>query len=329
MQSLNRILIYLAHILNKNKFLILLPQKLTTFMKYLTLFSSLFILFAACTSKNKNYDASGMFEATEVIVSAEATGKILALNIIEGQKVEAFEPLGLIDTTQLYLQKVQLLQSKSQVGTRKQNIDTQLASLEEQLAYQQREKTRIEKLIAAKAGNTKQLDDINAQIAIIKKQIAATKENLEKNNQGVSDNTGLVEAQIAAIDDQLLKSHIKSPISGTVLVKYAEAGEVTAMGRPLFKVADLENIYLRAYITSAQLTQIKLGQQVKVFSDFGEKERREYNGTITWISSEAEFTPKTIQTKDERANLVYAIKILVQNDSYLKIGMYGDVKFEL
>jgi len=298
-------------------------------MKYLALFSSLALLFAACFSKNKNYDASGMFEATEVIVSAEANGKILVLNIIEGQKVEAFEPLGLIDTTQLYLQKVQLLQSKNQVGTRKQNVDTQLASLEEQLAYQQREKTRIEKLIAAKAGNTKQLDDINAQIAIIKKQIAATKENLEKNNQGVSDNTSLVEAQIAAIDDQLLKSRIKSPISGTVLVKYAKAGEVTTMGRPLFKVADLEHIYLRAYITSAQLTQIKLGQQVKVFSDFGEKERREYDGIITWISSEAEFTPKTIQTKDERANLVYAIKILVQNDGYLKIGMYGDVRFGL
>jgi len=295
-------------------------------MKYLSLFSGLLILFAACTSKNKHYDASGMFEATEVIVSAEATGKILTLNIIEGQRVEAFEPLGLIDTTQLYLQKVQLLQTKSQVGTRKQNVDTQLASLEEQLAYQEREKTRIEKLIAAKAGNTKQLDDINAQIAIIKKQIAAHRENLEKNNQGVFDNTGFIAAQIAAINDQLLKAHIKSPISGTVLVKYAEAGEVTAMGRPLFKVADLENIYLRAYITSAQLTQIKLGQQVKVFSDFGEKERREYTGAITWISSEAEFTPKTIQTKDERANLVYAIKISVQNDGYLKIGMYGDLR---
>ena len=295
-------------------------------MKYLAFFSSLALLLTACFSKNKNYDASGMFEATEVIVSAEATGKILSLNITEGQKVEAYQILGLIDTTQLYLQKIQLLQSKNQVNTRKQNVDTQLASLKEQLAYQQREKTRIEKLIVAKAGNTKQLDDINAQIAIIQRQIAAAKENLEKNNQGVSDNTGLVAAQIAAINDQLSKAHIKSPISGTILVKYAQAGEVTAMGRPLFKVADLEHVYLRAYITSAQLTQIELGQQVKVFSDFGEKERREYDGIITWISSEAEFTPKTIQTKDERANLVYAIKILVKNDGYLKIGMYGDVK---
>jgi len=295
-------------------------------MKYLPFFAYFFFLFSACLSKNKNYDASGMFEATEVFVSAEITGKILTLHIIEGQKIEAFEPLGLIDTTQLYLQKVQLLQSKKQVGAKKQDVAMQLASLEEQLAYQQREKTRVENLIAAKAGNTKQLDDIIAQIAIIEKQIAAAKDNLLKNNQGVSDNAGFVDAQIAAINDMLSKAYIKSPISGTVLVKYAEAGEVTAAGRPLFKVADLEKLYLRAYITSAQLTQIKLNQPVKVYSDFGEKERREYEGIITWIAAEAEFTPKTIQTKDERANLVYAIKILVKNDGYLKIGMYGDVR---
>jgi HlyD family secretion protein len=294
--------------------------------QYLSAFVCFVLLFSACTSKNKIYDASGMFEATEVIVSAETNGKILILNIIEGQKVEAFEQLGLIDTTQLYLQKVQLLQSKKQVGTRKQDVNTQLAALEEQLAYQQREKIRVEKLIAAKAGNTKLLDDINAQIAILEKQIAAAKDSFEKNNQGVFDNTGFVDAQIAAINDMLSKAYIKSPISGTILVKYAEAGEVTAAGRPLFKVADLEHIYLRAYITSAQLTQIQLNQPVKVYSDFGEKERREYEGVITWISAEAEFTPKTIQTKEERANLVYAIKILVKNDGYLKIGMYGDVK---
>jgi HlyD family secretion protein len=295
-------------------------------MKCSTLFFSLIFFLTACSSKNKNYDASGMFDATEIIVSAATTGQIVAMNILEGKTIDPFEILGIIDTTQLYLQKVQLLQSKKQVGAKKQDVNTQLASLEEQLAYQQREKIRIEKLIAAQAGNSKQLDDINAQIAIIEKQIAAAKDNLLKNNQGVSDNTGLVEAQIAAINDQLSKAYIKSPISGTVLVKFAEVGELTAVGRPIFKVADLENIYLRAYISAAQLTQIKLNQQVKVFSDFGEKERREYGGTITWISSEAEFTPKTIQTKDERANLVYAIKILVKNDGYLKIGMYGEVK---
>jgi HlyD family secretion protein len=295
-------------------------------MKFKIFFLSLILALSACSSKNKNYDASGMFEATEVIVSAETTGKIISLNILEGQKVESFERLGLIDTTQLHLQKVQLLQSKKQVGTRKQNVNTQLASLEEQLAYQQREKTRVEKLIAAKAGNTKQLDDIAAQIAIIEKQIVATKDNLMKNNQGVSDNTGFVDAQIAAINDMLSKSYIKSPIAGTILVKYAEAGEFTATGRPLYKVADVENLYLRAYVTSSQLTQIKLDQPVKVYSDFGDKERREYEGVITWIASEAEFTPKTIQTKDERANLVYAIKILVKNDGLLKIGMYGEIK---
>jgi len=285
-------------------------------------------LFAACSSGKKNYDASGMFETTEIIVAAEANGKILTLNIQEGQIVNSSEILGFIDTTQLFLQKIQLLQGKKQVGTRKQNVPAQLASLEEQLAYQQREKVRIEKLIAAKAGNTKQLDDINAQIIIIEKQIAATKDNLEKNNQSVTDNYGVIDAQIDAINDQLSKSYIKSPIAGTILIKFAEMGELTAIGRPLFKVADLEHIYLRAYITSSQLTQIKLNQQVKVYSDFGEKERREYTGTITWIASEAEFTPKTIQTKEERANLVYAIKILVKNDGFLKIGMYGEVRFE-
>jgi HlyD family secretion protein len=295
-------------------------------MKHLPVLACFVLLFTVCSPTNKNYDASGMFEATEVIVSAETTGKILTLSIIEGQKVNALELLGLIDTTQLYLQKVQLLQSKKQVGARKQDVNTQLASLEEQLAYQQREKIRVEKLIAAKAGNTKLLDDINAQIAIIEKQIAAAKDNMLKNNQGVSDNAGLVDAQIAAINDMLSKASIKSPIAGTVLVKFAEAGEVTAMGRPLFKVADLERLYLRAYITSAQLTQVKLQQPVKVYSDFGVKERREYEGIISWISAEAEFTPKTIQTKDERANLVYAIKILVKNDGYLKIGMYGEAR---
>jgi HlyD family secretion protein len=296
-------------------------------MKYFTSMACLILLITACTFYHKNFDASGMFEATEVIVSAEANGKILELNVTEGQFVNHSQLLGIVDTTQLYLQKVQLQQSKKQTSVRKQDVATQLASLEEQLAYQIREKNRVEKLIEAKAGNTKLLDDIIAQITIIKKQIAALKENLEKNNQSVTENTGLIDAQIDAINDMLAKAYIKSPIAGTVLVKYAEAGEVTAMGRPLFKVADVEYPFLRAYVTSAQLTQIQLNQSVKVYSDFGEKARREYEGTISWITAEAEFTPKTIQTKDERANLVYAIKILVKNDGYLKIGMYGEVKF--
>ena len=295
-------------------------------MKSIPFFLSLFLFLTACNSNHKSYDASGMFEATEIIVSAEATGKILVLNITEGQKVEPFISLGFIDTTQLYLQKLQLLQSKKQLGTRKQDVATQLAALEEQLVYQQNEKNRIEKLIFANAGNTKMLDDIMAQIAIIEKQIAAAKENLEKNNMGVSDNIELINTQIDAINDQLSKAYIKAPVSGTVLIKYAEVGEVTTMGRPLFKIANTEHLYLRAYISSAQLTQIQLNQQVTVFSDFGVKECREYKGIITWIASEAEFTPKTIQIKEERENLVYAIKILVKNDGYLKMGMYGEVK---
>ena len=295
-------------------------------MKNFSIIICLFCLFTSCTFNHKNFDASGMFEATEIIVSAETNGKILTLNITEGLWINPSQLIGFIDTTQLHLQKIQLLQNRKQIGAKRQNVDTQLASLEEQLAYQKREKLRVERLIEAKAGNAKLLDDISAQIVIIQKQIAAMKENLEKNNQGVTDNTSFIDAQIDAINDQLSKAYIKSPITGTVLLKYAEAGEITTMGKPLFKVADLEHLYLRAYISSSQLTQIQLNQQVKVYTDFGEKERREYNGVITWISSEAEFTPKTIQTKDERANLVYAIKILVQNDGYLKIGMYGDIK---
>jgi HlyD family secretion protein len=296
-------------------------------MKLLNFLLNFVLLCMACSSNHKSYDASGMFEATEIIVSAETTGKIIALDIIEGQSVETMQLLGIIDTTQLYLQKVQLQQSKKQADTRKQNVDTQLAALEEQLSYQQREKIRVEKLIVAKVGNAKQLDDMNAQIVIIQKQIAAVKDNLEKNNQGVFDNTRLIDVQIDAINDQLVKSYITSPISGTILVKYAETGEVTSVGGPLFKVADLEYLYLRAYVTSSQLTQIQLNQRIRVFSDFGETDRREYEGIITWIASEAEFTPKTIQTKEERVNLVYAIKILVKNDGLLKIGMYGEIEF--
>jgi len=286
------------------------------------------VILASCSRNHKDYDASGMFEATEIIVSAEATGKIIQWDITEGQQVTAGQTLGLIDTAQLYFSKLQILQNKSQTATRKQNIIVQLAAIQEQINYQENEKQRLQRLIQANAANTKQLDDIDAQIAVLQKQYAAQRENLEKSNQAVSDNVSLFDTQLEQINDQLMKSWIKSPIQGTVLVKYTEYGEVAVVGKPLFKVANLDSLYLRAYVTSAQLTELKLGQQVTVMSDFGERGTRNYEGIITWISTSAEFTPKTIQTKDERANLVYAIKILVKNDGYLKIGMYGDVKFK-
>ena len=293
------------------------------------LFITVSIIFLAVSCKNGNtdFDASGIFEATEIIVSSEANGKLLQFNAKEGQHVAAGEKLGYVDTVQLHLKRLQLLQSAKSVGSRQLDTSKQIAAIQEQITSLKREKERTEKLIAANAANTKQLDDINSSIAVLERQLAAQQETLESNNRSISEQSSSVGIQVAQIDDQITKSYIVSPITGTVLVKYAEQGEFTSTGKPLFKVADIENLLLRAYITSGQLTQLKIGQKVKVFADYQEKERREYEGTITWISDKSEFTPKTIQTRDERANLVYAIKIAVKNDGMIKIGMYGDVKF--
>ncbi len=288
---------------------------------------SIIFLAASCKNGNTDFDASGIFEATEIIVSSEANGKILQLKIQEGQYVIAGGKLGYVDTTQLHLSRLQLLKNVKSVDSRQLNISKQIAAIQEQLASLQREKERTERLIAANAANTKQLDDINTNIAVLERQLAAQQETLESNNRSISEQSSSVEIQVAQIEDQIAKSRITSPITGTVLVKYAEQGEFTVMGKPLFKVADIEELLLRAYITSGQLTELKTGQKVTVFVDYQEKERREYEGIITWISDKSEFTPKTIQTRDERANLVYAIKIAVKNDGLIKIGMYGDVKF--
>lgn len=285
------------------------------------------VLLVACSNQSETSDASGSFEATEIVVSAEANGKLLELNFEEGQVVNDGELLGKIDSTQLYLKRLQLLSNVSAVGKRRLDVNKQIAAIEEQIATQKRERQRVERLIAAKSGNQKQLDDINASIAVLEKQLAAQKSSIENTNASITDERSAMELQVAQLDDQLAKTRIVSPTSGTVLAKYAEAGELTAAGRPICKIADLSKMFLRAYITSAQLTQINLGQQVTVSTDFGETESRQYTGQIIWISDKSEFTPKTIQTKDERANLVYAIKIAVANDGYLKIGMYADVIF--
>ena len=296
-------------------------------MSRLFITATIIFLAVSCKNGNTDFDASGIFEATEIIVSSEANGKLLQFNVAEGQHVAAGEKLGYIDTTQLHLSKLQLLQSAKSVDSRQLNIAKQIAAIQEQIASQQREKERTERLIAANAANTKQLDDINTGIAVLQRQLAAQQESLESNNRSISGQSSSVEIQVAQIKDQIAKSNIAPPITGTILVKYAEQGEFTSMGKPLFKVADVENMQLRAYITSGQLTQLKIGQKVKVFADYEDKGKREYEGTVTWISDKSEFTPKTIQTRDERANLVYAIKIAVRNDGLVKIGMYGDVKF--
>ncbi|MBP1672083.1 MAG: hypothetical protein H6Q22_1655 [Bacteroidetes bacterium] len=280
----------------------------------------------SCGGKDGEYDASGTFEATEIIVSSEANGKILSLDIVEGQQLEAGAPVGTIDSTQLYLKKRQLLTSVRGVEVRRPEYNKQIAATQQQIATQISEKARIERLVKAEAANQKQLDDINSSISVLQKQLEAQKSSLTTTTSGMSEDAAALMIQVDQLNDQLSKCRILSPIKGTVLVKYAEAGELTGSGKPLFKIADIENMILRAYITSDIITKLKLNQEVKVFADFGEKEMREYPGTIVWISDKAEFTPKTIQTKKERANLVYAVKIAVRNDGYIKIGMYGEVK---
>ena len=286
------------------------------------------LILSACGDKNASYDASGVFEATEVIVSAQANGELMVFNVIEGQQVEAKQPLGYIDTTQLYLKKMQLRSNMKAVESRQFNVTRQLASLRQQIATQQTEQKRFENLVRSNAANQKQLDDINAQIAFLEKQLAAQTETLENNNRSIAGEMAALSVQIAQMDDQIKRSVVASPISGTVLSKYAEQGEWTVQGKSLFKVADIGNMKLKVYITADQLTTLKIGQQVKIFADRGKSDRKEYAGTVMWISDKAEFTPKTIQTRDERANLVYAVHVAVTNDGYIKRGMYGELKIE-
>ncbi len=283
-------------------------------------------LSASCGSGDGDYDASGVFEATEVIVSAKGTGEIVRLDIQEGQNVAAGAQVGFIDTLQLHLRKMQLLANMTAVESRHYDVSRQIASIQQQIATQKTERTRYENLVRSNAANQKQLDDINAQIALLEKQLAAQTETLENNNRNVSGESTGLQAQVAQIEDQIRQNVISSPIDGTVLSKYAEQGEWAVQGRALFKVADIARMNLRVYITAGQLTELKIGQQVEVYADRGESDRREYPGTVTWISDQAEFTPKTIQTRDERANLVYAVKVAVRNDGYIKKGMYGEIK---
>lgn len=299
-------------------------------MKKTLTYSSLLVLalaMTACGKGNKAYDASGVFESTEVTISAEGNGKIMSLGIQEGDRLEAGAVVGCIDTVQLFLSKVQLEASRRAVGSGRLNISRQIAALESQIVKQRQELDRFTKLEQAGASNRKQVEDIQAHLDILERQLAAQKESLQNANSNVSGQADAIEAQIAQLEDRIRKCVITSPVSGTVLAKYSEAGELAVQGRALFKVADLESIRLRAYITADQLTGLKLGQEVKVFADQGTSGRKEYAGTLVWISDKAEFTPKTIQTRDERANLVYAVKIAVKNDGLIKLGMYGEVKF--
>lgn len=277
-----------------------------------------------CSGGKAAYDGSGAFESTEVTVSSELTGRILEFPVQEGDAVAAGKPLGLIDTAQLQLKKDQLQATLNSVESRRPDIALQIASLEQQLATARTEQRRAENLVRADAANAKLLDDAAAQAALLEKQLAAQRSSLSRNDRGITEDASSLRLQIAELDDQIAKGTLASPIDGILLVKYAEAGELATVGWNLFKVADMENMRLRAYVAASQLTALRLGQKVKVRADFGTDGHREYEGVLSWISEKAEFTPKTVQTKDERADLVYAVKIAVRNDGYLKIGMYGD-----
>ena len=310
----------------------------TRILLYLALLPA---LLAGCSSNNNVSDAEGTFEADEVIVSSEVPGKIMSLNLDEGSILKKDSVVGEIDSIPLELQKAQLeatigalSQKTTDVRPAVQELKDQIAAQKAQLSDDFIEKERTERLIKADAATTKQLDDINTAIAVLQKQIVANEQQIKvtETNTGTQNNTVLSEYKplrksVAEINDQLKRANIKNPISGTVLTKYAMAGEETAVGKALYKISDVSIITLRVYITGTQLAQVKLGQNVKVLVDNTASTYRTYPGVITFISDKAEFTPKTIQTKDERANLVYAVKIHVKNDGYLKIGMYGEVKF--
>lgn len=285
------------------------------------------LLLLSCNKGNGDYDATGSFEATEVIVSSQANGRILELRLSEGDQLQQGQLVGLIDSTQLYLQKMSLLSNAKGVRAQQPDISKQTAAIQDQIKTQKREKARVERLIAANAANQKQLDDIESRIEVLQSQLAAQTSLLQKSSRHISAQSSTIDIQVAQLDDQLEKTRIIAPIAGTVLNKYAESGELAAIGTPLFKIADISTLFLRAYVTNDQLAQIKLNDEVTVRVDDGEGGMQSYTGSISWISNKSEFTPKTIQTKNERANLVYALKIAVPNDGFLKIGMYGEVKF--
>lgn len=313
------------------------------------------LLVIACKNNTQKFDASGTFEATEIIVSAESMGKILSLDIKEGDNLTKGKIIGAIDPLSIELQKEQITASMTALTQKSNDAAPQISVFQEQIAVQrnqiavqkqqlivlQKEQKRLENLVKADAATPKQLDDVNGQVDVLKKQIEASESSIKVferqisaqtavvgiQNRGILSEKGPLEKRMKQLDDQLARTKITNPIDGVILAKYAESGEITTMGKAIYKIADMSEMTLRAYITGDQLGQIKINQKVKIMIDDGKDKYRELAGTLFWVSDKAEFTPKTVQTKDERANLVYAVKIKVKNDGTLKIGMYGEVLF--
>ena len=281
----------------------------------------------SCSNKDKQYDATGTFEATEVTVSAEQNGQLLQFGIEEGDSITAGRQIGVIDTVQLYLKAMQIGALKNIYAAQRPDIQKQIAATRQQLEKALQEQARYRALVGDGAANRKLLDDASNQVLVLRKQLAAQLSSLNISTHSLNAQMSTADIERMQVADQLRKCHISSPVNGTVLEKYAEKGEYAVVGKPLFKVADTEKMYLRAYVTSAQLSSVRIGKAVSVFADYGDGIKREYKGRVTWISSKSEFTPKTILTDDERADLVYAVKIAIVNDGLVKIGMYGEVKF--
>lgn len=295
-------------------------------MKKMMTMASMALLMAACGNQDKTYDATGTFEAIETTIFAEQSGKLLTFSVDEGDQLDMGREVGVIDTTQTWLKILQLGATKEMYQSQKPDMERQIAATRQQLAKAQQDEQRYKELVADGAAPSKMLDDATSQVKVLQRQLDAQISSLSTSSRTLDKQTAAADMQVSQLQDMLRKCHVTTPTKGTVLEKYVEQGEFVAVGKPLFKMANTEDMYLRAYVTSAQLQHIKLGQKVKVLADYGTDDKKTYEGTIAWISSRSEFTPKTILTDDERADLVYAVKVAVKSDGYLKIGMYGELK---
>ena len=295
--------------------------------KYIIIAAISFVL-VSCNRNKSKHDASGTFESTEVIISAEASGKVEVFDLKEGDRLSEGQQVGYIDSTQLYLKKMQLLAAQKAVAARRPDVAKQIAATKEQIDKARLEKARVENLFKDNAATQKQVDDADSQLRVLESTLAAQMNSLSTSVNSLDEETASFRIQIEQMNDYLSKCRIINPVEGRVLGKYTQAKEIVATGKPLYKIADMRNMFLRAYVVSGQLEKVSVGQNATVFVALSDGSSKSYSGKVTWISDKAEFTPKTIQTQDERQNLVYAVKIEVANtDGLIKIGTYGDVDF--
>ena len=285
------------------------------------------MVLASCGDKEQKNDATGVFEATETTIAAEQSGTLMAFDVCEGDEIAAGKEVGLIDTTQIWLKIKQMGATKQVYQSQKPDMEVQIAVTRQQLDKAKQEQQRYKELVSDGAAPSKMLDDATSQVELLEKQLKAQVSTLNTQLSTLNSQLSTTDVQVSQLMDQLRKCHVIAPVKGTVLEKYVEKGEFVAIGKPLFKMADTKSMFIRAYVTSAQLKNIRVGQKANVFADYGNGQKKEYEGVVSWISSRSEFTPKTILTDDERADQVYALKVAVKNDGYITIGMYGEVQF--